>query len=46
MNYNEFLRNKSQLGGNSGFAPVFMPDFLFGFQKSIVEWAVRKGKLS
>lgn len=44
MNYNEFLRNKSQLGGNSGFAPVFMPDFLFGFQKSIVEWAVRKGK--
>lgn len=44
MNYGEFLRAKSQSDVNSGFEPVWMPDFLFDFQKSLVEWAVRKGK--
>lgn len=42
--YAEFLRRKSQLGGESGFAPLWMPDFLFDFQKHLVEWAVRKGR--
>lgn len=44
MNYESFLDNKSQLGSTSGFTPVFMPDFLFDFQKHLVEWAVRKGR--
>jgi SNF2 family DNA or RNA helicase len=27
-----------------GFAPVWMPDFLFPFQRDLVEWALRKGR--
>ena len=42
--YAEFLDKKSQLDVMSGFDPVWMPDFLFDFQKSLVEWSVRKGK--
>jgi hypothetical protein len=42
--YAEFLDRKTQLGGLSGFEPVWMPDFLFDFQKSLVEWAVLKGR--
>lgn len=42
--YGEFLRQKSQGGSDSGFTPVWMPDFLFDFQRELVEWAVRKGR--
>ena len=42
--YGEFLRQKSQGGADSGFTPVWMPDFLFDFQRELVEWAVRKGR--
>lgn len=42
--YADFIRQKSQLGGNHGFDPGFMPDFLFDFQHHLVEWAVRKGR--
>lgn len=42
--YGEFLRQKSQGGADSGFAPAWMPDFLFDFQRELVEWAVRKGR--
>jgi hypothetical protein len=42
--YADFLDSKAQRGADSGFAPVFMPDFLFDFQRSLVEWAVRKGR--
>jgi hypothetical protein len=44
MNYQEFLENKMQLGGDYGFDPVFLPNFLFDFQKSLVEWALKKGR--
>lgn len=44
MSYAEFIRKKSQINHNSGFEPVFMPDFLIDFQRSLVEWAVRKGR--
>lgn len=44
MNYAEFLREKAQGGQDSGFAPVWMPDFLFDFQSAVVDWAVRKGR--
>lgn len=36
-NYASFLDRKSQLGGESGFAPVWEPDFLFDFQRHLVE---------
>jgi hypothetical protein len=44
VNYETFLNKKSQLGYNDGFEPNIMPDFLFDFQKSLVEWAIRKGR--
>ena len=42
--YATFLDRKTQSISDGGFAPVFMPDFLFDFQKSLVEWALRKGR--
>ncbi len=42
--YDSFLERKTQVGCNSGFDPVFMPDMLFDFQKALVEWSVRKGR--
>ena len=42
--YEDFLHRKTQLGGNNGFKPSWIPGFLFPFQKSLVEWAVEKGR--
>lgn len=42
--YQTFLELKAQLDSGSGFAPVWMPDFLFDFQKALVDWALRKGR--
>lgn len=44
MNYDEFINSKRFMTGEYGFEPVYMPDFLFDFQKHLVEWALRKGK--
>lgn len=44
MDYEAFLSRRQQLGSDSGFEPLFMPDFLFDFQRYLVEWAVRKGR--
>ena len=44
MEYTEFLENKSQLGGDHGFDPVWMPDFLFDFQEDLLNWAIKKGR--
>lgn len=44
MNYADFIRSKSQIGGMSGFEPLWMPDFLFDFQKHLVEWSIRHGR--
>jgi hypothetical protein len=43
-NYDEFIQQKSHIGGNHGFDPVFMPDAAFDFQRHLVEWATRKGR--
>jgi hypothetical protein len=42
--YRDFLAAKAQLGDMAGFAPLWMPDFLFDFQRALVEWAIRKGR--
>lgn len=42
--YKEFIERKSQIGMNDGFDPLFIPDFLFDFQKHLLEWAVKKGR--
>lgn len=44
MDYNKFLQQKRDHGSDSGFEPLFMPDYLFDFQIALVDWAVRKGR--
>ncbi len=44
MDYAAFLATKSQLADLQGFEPLWLPDFLFPFQRSLVEWAIRKGR--
>ena len=42
--YATFLEAKTQLDAASGFAPSWMPDSLFPFQRALVEWSVRQGR--
>lgn len=42
--YDIFINAKTQAGADSGFKPLWMPDFLFDFQKHIVDFNVRKGR--
>lgn len=42
--YQEFINSKTQLSGNHGFTPSFVPEWLFDFQKHLVEWAIQKGR--
>ena len=42
--YLRFLDRKSQLTVGSGIDPVWAPDFLYGFQRSLVEWALSRGR--
>ncbi len=44
MRYEEFLEGKRHTGNDYGFDPVWMPEFLFGFQQDTVQWATRKGR--
>lgn len=42
--YAEFIERKTQMGGDHGFAPDDLPDWLFPFQAALVDWALRKGR--
>ena len=42
--YATFLKRKTQAGSDGGFEPLWLPDFLFDFQRALVEWAIRKGR--
>ena len=44
MNYTDFLAHKTDLGSSDGFAPLEIPDFLFPFQRHLVDWAIRRGR--
>lgn len=44
MNYQDFLNQKTQVGCDEGFEPLWMPNMLFPFQRALVEWAQRKGR--
>jgi len=44
LSYQDFLERKSQLGSMDGFEPVWLPDFLFDFQRALVEWNIAKGR--
>lgn len=42
--FDRFLEGKAQGGAMQGFAPVWMPDFLFDFQASATEWNIEHGR--
>lgn len=42
--YRQFLDRKIHHGAEHGFDPVWVPDFLFDFQRALVEWACRLGR--
>lgn len=42
--YDDFLATKAQIGQMAGFDPAWVPDFLFPFQKFLVDWSIRKGR--
>jgi hypothetical protein len=42
--YASLLSRKRHCDSDDGFAPVYMPDFLFDFQADLCEWAVLKGR--
>lgn len=44
MDYQEFLDAKTHFSSNHGFKPLAMPEFLFDFQKALVEWSLLKGR--
>ena len=44
MNYNDFLKTKTPHDAMQGFDPIWMPNFLFDFQKHLTEWAIKKGR--
>jgi len=42
--YAAFLSKKAQMDGACGFPAMDLPDFLFPFQRSLVEWALQRGR--
>ena len=42
--YQSFLADKIKLADGDGFAPVWMPDFLYDFQITLTDWALRQGR--
>lgn len=44
MDYQQFIAQKSQANLAAGFKPTFMPEFLYDFQKFLVDWSVNQGR--
>jgi hypothetical protein len=42
--YADFLRRKTQYNTGAGFDPIWIPDYLFDFQKCLTEWNIRMGR--
>jgi len=42
--YADFLARKTVAKAMGGFKPVWVPDFLFDFQRHLVDWSVRQGR--
>ena len=42
--YTDFLSDKYHDKSDSGFDPIWMPEFLFPFQIALIEWSLKKGK--
>ena len=46
MNYQTFLYSKAQASTDDGFEPIFMPSQAFDYQRDLIEFAVRKGRVA
>jgi len=44
ITYTDFIEAKRHESTMHGFEPLWMPDFLFDFQESLVAWALKKGR--
>jgi hypothetical protein len=44
MDYHDFLHVKTTYSNELGFEPTNVPDWLFDFQQSLVNWSLRKGR--
>lgn len=44
MDYARFLARKAQLESDGGFEPLWLPDAMYDFQRSLTEVAIRKGR--
>lgn len=42
--YRTFLHRKTQAGPAGGFEPLWLPDWLFPFQRHLCEWSIRQGR--
>lgn len=42
--YVDFIASKQQLDGDHGFNPDVLPDWMFDYQRFLVQWACRKGR--
>jgi hypothetical protein len=42
--YSDFLEEKTHHGCDHGFDPLWLHNDLFGFQRDLTEWALRKGR--
>ena len=42
--YQAFIEEKRGLDAGMGFDPLWMPDFLYDFQRHVVEWVTRQGR--
>lgn len=44
--YEQFLEKKTHEGSDAGFEPLWLPESLFDFQREMVSWAIRKGRVA
>lgn len=44
MKYLDFIQSKRHTGSDHGFEAIWFPDSMMDFQKSMTQWAVRKGR--
>lgn len=44
LSYGDFIEQKTHLGTDDGFVPDKLPDYLYGFQRDLTEWALMKGR--
>src|SRR5690606_37140248 len=44
LDYREFIDRKRQINLNSGFDPLWIPEWLHDFQKFLCDWSIRHGR--